>query len=802
MKLKIFITGFISSFLISFPQNIIGCGPEYNPYDYYVSFFHQNLPEVKGFQPFYYIPTVFLYDEQEPIKIVDLLASEWAGYCGRPVTDADAKAFLIKFNWKDIAKIPAVINKNKQVKMPDSVLRNSMTAYFLKNNNAAALNYIVYAKQAEPFVTGDADSWQPLVRDSAQMSLLINKGQKLYATTKEDFLKLKYAYQITRLALYSKNYKVASNTYDSLVAPNPTKSVLKNLSLSLKAGAINGLGNKKQAAYLFSKSFNNSVSKRISNYISFQWVADFKADRNDYLSICKNDNEKAGMLALFAFGSTQNEFPAIKNIYELDADNNELEVLVVREINKLEEKYLTPLLQKTKTRSKSIFYQYDAPSDIAINSAVKEMEELSIFLGTISDKIHFKNAGLFKISAGYIAYLLKDFNTAKKYLADAEKFKLSHKLKDQLMLTNLLITISEQEKIDPAFEDKILPAIKWLGDKAIQEKKAFNKTEMVTQWITSYRNLMTEILAPRYHKQGNKVKEALAFGAADWISGLNSYNYYSAENAMMFMYNNLNAREVIELNTLMRNKKTTRFERYFLTKNTIKKNIVVEFIGTAYLREYDFKNAIIWLNKQKRYNENISAIETNPFVDLLYDRQDKLPNEKKYLTTKILFAKEMQQQLLLSKTDKLNAAKHLYKVATGMYNMSYYGHSWQLVQYYRSSNEGYFIPADATEFEKEYYGCFSALSYFKKAMDAATDKNFKAKCLFMMAKCSQKQVQSPQYFLFTNNWDKYYEAGNGYLSKFTNNKYFPQLIKDYGHTNFYKEAFSSCSYLRNFISNK
>ena len=134
--------------------------------------------------------------------------------------------------------------------------------------------------------------------------------------------------------------------------------------------------------------------------------------------------------------------------------------------------------------------------------------------------------------------------------------------------------------------------------------------------------------------------------------------------------------------------------------------------------------------------------------------------------------------------------------------MTYYGHTWELVQYYRSGSDGYAIPKDATAFQKEYYGAFKAQAYFEKAMNASTDKNFKARCLFMMAKCAQKQVHQPQYDEYTANWDQYDIAYKGYLPQFKNNKYFPQFVKEYGNTAFYKEAFSSCSYLRDFVKKK
>lgn len=134
--------------------------------------------------------------------------------------------------------------------------------------------------------------------------------------------------------------------------------------------------------------------------------------------------------------------------------------------------------------------------------------------------------------------------------------------------------------------------------------------------------------------------------------------------------------------------------------------------------------------------------------------------------------------------------------------MTYYGHAWELVQYYRSGSDGYYIPANATEFQKQYYGCYAAHDMFNKAMTASTDKNFKAKCLFMMAKCSQKIVQKPQYYEFGSRYDDFSNAEKAYYPLFMQNKYFPQLTNEYAGTVFYKEAKTSCSYLRDFVKKK
>ena len=87
-------------------------------------------------------------------------------------------------------------------------------------------------------------------------------------------------------------------------------------------------------------------------------------------------------------------------------------------------------------------------------------------------------------------------------------------------------------------------------------------------------------------------------------------------------------------------------------------------------------------------------------------------------------------------------------------------------------------------------------------MQASTDKNFKARCLFMMAKCAQKQVHQPQYDEYQTNWDQYDVAYKNYWPLFKENKYFATFVNDYGATPFYKEAYNSCSYLRDFVKKK
>ncbi len=796
MNWKVFIAACISTVIVSFPQNIIGCGPEADPFDYYTSFFHQNLPDAKGYRPFYYVGYQAFYDATEPIEVTDVLADEWAAYCGSPVKKADAKKLVNKFAWKDLNNLYYNLEKNQPLKIPDSVKLNSMTAYFMQSKDLEALGYIMYAKQVEPYMLGGDGDWEGIQRDSLKMGKLIKNGQQLYTVAKKDFLKLKYSYQVLRLAHYSSRYTDVINWYDEYAAKTTISSVLQPLCLALKAGALFRSGQQKEAAYLFSKVFAASTAKRVSNFLGFNWSVDSKADKKDYLALCKNDTEKAAMLSLFALSSSGDNLADMKEILKLNPSSEELEVLVVREINKLEEKYLTSSMAEVPGGKAFYFTWEDESRDSIMRASEKEVTALASFLDNAAQIKPVTNAGLFETAAAYAAYMRRDYANAKKYLAAAQKMQLTEKVKNQWALTNLLVTINEKEKIDAAFEEQLLPSLQWLEERVRSEKAVTVDYWQVQQWRSIYRNMLSEVLAKRYHEQGDLTKETLCIGNADWMMK-GKQDYYGSLNGVEYLRNKLMSKDVESLYALIDKKQPSKFETYLLSKNSVTKKEVVDFAGTSYLREYDYAKAIDWFKK----SADKKAINKNPFADLLYDREEQLAAEKKFSTTKLAFAQEMLRLQLAAK-QPATAAKSYYKLALGMYNITYYGHTWEMVQYYRSGSDGYAIPNDATDFQKEYYGAFKAQDYFEKAMKASTDKNFKARCLFMMAKCTQKLVHQPQYNEYATNWDKYDEASKAYFPLFKNNKYFPQFVKEYGNTAFYKEAFNSCSYLRDFVKRK
>ncbi|MET0300971.1 MAG: hypothetical protein ABW036_14460, partial [Flavitalea sp.] len=345
MNWKIFLAACISFFAILLPYNIIGCGgSDADPYDYFVSFFDKKLDTEPHSKPFYYTNYKFLYDDEEPVNLAELTSAEWINYTNRKASKADAYNFVCKYPVKDITNLYNHIEKNQPLTIADSLKSNPLTEYFIASKDLEALGYLIYAKKLEPHVTGSWNSWEPIQRDSIVMGRLIKNGQQLYTAAKKSSIKLRYAYQVVRLAHYSRRYQDCLNFYETLVKPFKDQSVLQELCVSLQAGALQHLGKREEAAYEFSKLFNRDNYNRISNYMSFDWSVD-RFDENNRkrcLQLCKTDKERAGMLALFALGSNQPELEALQKIYDFDPESRLLATLTIREIHKIEDYYFTP----------------------------------------------------------------------------------------------------------------------------------------------------------------------------------------------------------------------------------------------------------------------------------------------------------------------------------------------------------------------------------------------------------------------------------------------------------------------------
>ncbi|MND41358.1 hypothetical protein D3C80_321100 [compost metagenome] len=813
MKLKKYTVVFSSIFLLITGAVIYGiaCGGWEDPYDDRVTFFNNHVAGDPDYKPFYYIAYQSLYDYEEPYSDVMQNTEEWKKYLKTESVDGPIIAGIIYYNDEESLNIL----KNKQESdWPDSLKNNGFAVALAKKKNSAALDYLLFAKRCEPYVNMPYNEWDPQQPNTEAMDALIKEGEAAAATVKKDnYLQLRYGFQLCRLAHYSGNYEACLRLFESNVAPYKSESTVYYWALALKAGALRKVGKKEESAYLFSTVFSECKNKRIMAYQNVLYLSVYdKYNQNNVLALCKNNTEKANFLGVESLGSAGNELKQLEKMYKLDPRVPTLDVLLVREISKLENSYMSPSLALANPKDSLRLTTYGIVEASSLKIEEKYADSLYTFCNNVANDNKVKEPALWKISGAYIKFMRRDLVAAKASLKQAEGMKMSAKVRDQFEVLRMLITINEQQTIDASFEAKIYPSLKWLEEKRQQELSSKKENwDSDLPFTKIYKYLMLNILQPKYLSQKDRVSAALCVLQSEMVSTQmiekakkdNSIRW-TIWTSVDFLRNSMNSAEVEKLIQVKNNATKTEYHQLMTnTLNAVGNDFLFELLGTCYLREYNFSKAVVAFKKlPAKYFEDEpykTYLAANSFVDLITDTHAPTHRDTKKFT-KLSFAQTMIAFEKKAKEDPKNAAFCYYQMANGFYNMSYNGNSWLLVNYYWSTTDREFNSKTDLPYLKDYYFNYTAEQYYLKALKLTTDNNLKAKCTFMAAKCLNSRVKYPNVPYDVENWSEQNDiAARKYYLMLINNKYFAELKKNYSTTPFYVTAVNECSYLRDFV---
>ena len=798
----------ISLTLLLLPYNIIGCaGDEAAPYDYFISFFHKRMDGQAAYDPFTYTNIKFLYGDAEVVPTEQQTAAEWTSYEKQQFSKEDAYLLMCKFTGKEIAAIGDHIRKNNNTKLSDTIRSNGMARYIISQKDTLALKYIAFAKLAEPNVSIAYDQWEPISRDVKKMTQLINAGRIVWKQTSDPFLRLRYAYQCIRLAFYSGQNQLCLALFKEMQPEVNGTGVLRDLSLGIKAGALLRSGKKAEAAYEYSKLFGNTDIKKMSNYLSFYWTVKNMpaAIKAQALQLCKNNTERATLKGMLLMNSKRNELLALTDVYRTENNAPINALLLTREVQKLEEFYFTPALGFEKGEKKvNVGYSNVFASDPGIARWKKEAVDLMNFC-RVNTKSNSTHKTLYALAGAHLAVILKNDTAANELLRAAEKLPMSQLQRDQYEISKLVFSIRSAKKIDAAMEEQLNRSIPWLKKKAGED----------VEFARFYRRIFSDLLPHLYKRSGESAvfKNVLCLSVADsvnrkYIESRGEWGYYGG--TVSNIREQLSVKQAEQLVQFMESKTLSPFEQFLVKESVFSKNDANDLAGTLHLRNYAFSEALKWLKKvPASYYKNWvyeTYLAANPFADHLTDIHTKTEQDT-VIYSKIQFAQRMIQleESAARTTNDETKASLYYELAKGFYNITYWGNSWLLVQYGWSSTDlSPWYPGFnyKEKVKKDYYSAYRSRTYYEQALNHSSNKEFQAKCLFMIARCDQKRLgpipttysnEKLPYMVRWKNWLKLVDQQNGVFSR---------LKKEYASTEFYRDVYNSCSYLQDFVDMK
>ncbi|MEO6849960.1 MAG: hypothetical protein ABI203_03975, partial [Mucilaginibacter sp.] len=702
--------------------------------------------------------------------------------------------------------------------LPDSLKHNTFLRALIKRK--PALLYYRLCKIVEPAVTLK-DYWRSTVTDSAYLFKTANDALREAKFAKDGFLKTRYYYQAQRMLHYTGHIKEARNIYDKYIAKSHPGYYINGLTRALKAGEDARLGDIIRSAYLFSRLFANLPEKRILAYRNYVSI---KAPESKVLALAKNDYKKAVIYAMNGFYTPRLSLKYLKKVYTIDPRSPFVELLLTREINKLEGAYLTEKINK------KLNYNYLDGDYYGWNDSLKKekkklsyINELEQFCTQIFSERSCKQPAFGLIAKAYLEWMAGQNEAGSATLMQTDNVKLNTRLYDQKQFIKLLLISQKIKKPDSVSEQQLVPSLTWLDEKVrrdlktggerIKDSYGYPESSQLQKYVWSARDFYQKVLTPMYLRQHDTTKAALAMlkGMPKLIGDtLSCYhiNYYWDDNTTVnFWQNYLHSSD---LQKIISYKKNGAADPYLnLLTAGLKKNYLdalYNLLGTAYIREHNYGKAVYALSKIRKHTVKDFPVEgyeggrikSNPFVERLRDYPKDFNPGKSGGYSKLRFAKEMSALEVKAKRQPSLAPQCYFKMATGLYNTSNIGNAWYLISYVwtdgwmeTSNKENIFYKGDR-------FQTINAEKLYLKARQLSMDPEFKAKCTFMAAKCKQNRyagnIDEFEHYKFFEEHD------STYREQIRKNQYFAELKKNYSKTAFFKIAVGDCSYFRDFLA--
>lgn len=648
------------------------------------------------------------------------------------------------------------IKRAAEQKKPKLSLRLSKNrfAYHLASHKCMeTIDYLLFAKSCEPYVTKPENPWDRPSRDKVEMTKLMYEGERVFPKLKSNNIKLRYAFQLIRLAHYAGEYETVLDFYDRLLPRiDPLNSIMNEWILAHKAGALKKLGRRPEAAYLFSLVFDKSPSKREAAFQSFS--IQNEEEWTKAMLLCQSNHERATLHALRANEPNSKPVNDMYAMYDLDPTNPNLELLLVREIKNLEKDFLGTKFNRHRESNKK---DYGIPR----KNAAEDLVALTQFVIKVTDEKQVDRPELWLLAKGYLLYLSNDFYDANKTFTQLTKIIPDGKLKKQLEILKLALSIQEIQEIDDEGETAIMDLIR--------DNEYYDK-------YPNFQQFLNDKLAFEYNKQGHPGK---AFRCLHTLEELKP---------------NPQKNIVEDLLAIAADPDRTRFEKK-LTTNEDHSEMLNEL--------YDLKGIIYWNEGQPeaaleafgKVPPSVRAEKKfNPFIEKAKICVHCPQPDSTLIYTRFGIIEHIFELEFKAKSDYLNSDKYFYELGVGYFNLSYFGNSWRAYDLFRSGTNWRYTKLNIFEHwyfpygNHEQHDLSKARFYFEKVLELTKSQERAARATFWLARI---------------DWLDYATSRESNYSVYSRNvpdlpadyrKYYRKLEDDYAETEFYEWMIRECGY--------
>ncbi|WP_264531548.1 hypothetical protein [Flavobacterium sp. N502540] len=773
----------VSSAVLLFAYGVIYACAD-GDWDYFGSYSSNFTPETfadKSYAPLFLSGGIFYgigFDTEHNSRFNKDIKSDWGTYLKGKIDTTTVNYFLIG------DEKPDYYSENKSAIKNKEEIKDLHVYYKSKKENKSSLKWgkkislkddkvksfveFLYLAQKIETVSINRDYWSydPVVAKTFNDAKMIQSIENVYNTTSDPFLKNRYWFLTMKARFYSNSKQKAIDFFNKTEKSVP-KNVLYYRALSYVAG-VNHKQNKFAASnYLYAQVFDKCPELRTVTAYCFS--PKNETDWNKALTMAKNNKEKAALWAVR--GYYKDEKQSIEKIYELDPKSEHLNYLATRLVNRQEEA-INNSFQKDGGENQPM--KKLSVAENKTENQVKVDQKTLDLIAKISAAGNTDRPYLWDLSLGYLQTLKGDYANADKNFDKAVKTLPKTELAGmQLRLLRFVNNLSKIDKLTDKNEKTILADLNWLYFELPKNYKGQEfRYQNASSWSRSY-------LSTLYREKGNPVMAE--------IYGESRYSYWNDGNSF---YDN--EKVLLDMKAFLSKSNKSEIESIGAGIYSLKLKDINNFQAV----QATFKNKIPEAIEYMKQTDSVqySKFLGNPFNGNIKDCHDcdhTAYQKRKYTFMDFLTTiKEMQGKL----AQKEDVYTNSLLLGNAFYNITHFGNGRT---FYEITIIGYgSSPYSFRDSMKRMItNCDLPRMYYQKALEAATTKEQKAKCIYMLAKCERNEYYNNKY----NNLKNWWEADDDKIN-FIAWSGFKALQKDYSDTKYYQDVIAECGYFNTYVN--
>ena len=517
-------------------------------------------------------------------------------------------------------------------------------------------------------------------------------------------------------------YLNASSRIDDDNWQYPTKQQIKNKNTSMqylnnRARAYSGTRLRPQYSLLTMRTFMGMADTQgIINY--WNSVKNSVEDgvfkdmmRNIYAGALLRTGKRKEACDIYA---EQNDMLSLKWIMRDERNLEGIKSEYARDPNAPTLVYLVQDFVNNGSHTLRAQYEYDWDNPAYISESQKEIQQFITFAQQVVKEGKTKCPALWQSAAGYLTCNMGNSKQGLDMLDKAMKMKGTERMLDNARVCRWVASMNNADG-SAKYQDYFLNELKWIQTVEKKEIKNYGGNLNVygnfsDHYTEVLQNVMYDIMPVKAQQWGNY---NLSTALQGWMSHHENELAYGNEDywiARDYQYalDSLTANEMIQYRNYLNNpRQGTDLERYLNTgaSNDMDDNYFNDRIGTKYIREGKFEEAIPYLEKvplsyigtqaisfymaRRSYNEERWFLNQVVCHGEYWDCEET-PTPVKY-NQKLNFCRDM---VMLKNTianpvpedenDIISVPQLKYKMASILYQASYKGQCWYISRYGQS----------------------------------------------------------------------------------------------------------------------